>query len=213
MYSRHHHDALRRATSLSNQVSIKPFYSSMTIAITTAGLGYEVCLDYSVCPSADDPLVLPTAAQSLPLVGSGAVQWHARPNIPQLHRSIVSAAQHLAKGNQNNPSTRSGRGGNEHHRQHKPHPQGGELSSLSVPANTTHTCNDQFNRVPPTPQQEHSATTNTKKLPTRRNADRSDGRVSTPHQDMSRASALSPFTPSHDPITLKYHTHGRYHGL
>lgn len=78
-------------------------YSSTVITTTTAGLWYKIRLDYSVCPSANNPLVLPTAAQSLPLVGSGAVQRHTRPNIPQLHRSIVSAAQNLVKEEHNSP--------------------------------------------------------------------------------------------------------------
>lgn len=56
---------------------------------------HDVGLDRPVHPPADNLAVLPAAAQRLSLVRLRAVQGERRAYVPQLHRPIVAAAQHL----------------------------------------------------------------------------------------------------------------------
>lgn len=56
---------------------------------------HDVRLDHPVYPPADNLAILPAAAQRFPLVRLRAVQGERRAYVPQFHRAVVAAAQHL----------------------------------------------------------------------------------------------------------------------
>lgn len=72
---------------------------TITVGCSNQSIGMplrdEVRLHRAVFAPADDLPVLPAAAKSLPLVRLGAVKWQRGANVPELHRAVLAAAQHL----------------------------------------------------------------------------------------------------------------------